>query len=69
MEYVLGGIAGITGVASLYLIVSWTYMKTHSMWCLMSIFAHIIGTAGLSMPIKLDTLQISMNWDFFICWR
>ena len=46
MEYVLGGIAGVTGVASLYLIVSWTYMKTHSMWCLMSIFAHIIGTVG-----------------------
>ena len=47
MEYVLGGIAGITGVASLYLIVSWTYMKTHSIWCLMTIFAHIIGTVGL----------------------
>ena len=47
MEYLLGGIAGVTGVASLYLIVSWAYMKTHSMWCFMTIAAHIIGTVGL----------------------
>ena len=47
MEYVLGGVACITGLASLYLIVSWSYIKTHITWCLMTMVPHILGTIGL----------------------
>ena len=74
MEYVLGGIAGITGVASLYLIVSWSYIKEHTGWFCMITIPHTIGTlalvyafelgwiSNLTQLVLLHMLEITLFW-------
>ena len=74
MEYVVGGMACIFGVASLYLIVSWSYMKAHTPWLLWTIVPHIIGTVGLQYAYQmgwigniyqlglLHMLEITLFW-------
>ena len=74
MEYVVGGMACIFGVASLYLIVSWSYMKAHTPWLMWTIVPHIIGTVGLQYAYQmgwigniyqlglLHMLEITLFW-------
>lgn len=74
MEYVIGGVAELIGICSLYLIVSWNYIKEHIGWFCSITIPHTVGTlalvyafelgwiSNLSQLVLLHMLEITLFW-------